>query len=318
MNFHPQERTHRKRGEEGYILLMLLLIVALMMIAMGAILPTIEYQIKRDREEEMIHRGVQYSRAIRAYYKKFGRYPMKIEDLESANNLRFLRKRYKDPTNCKNGTCEDFRLLHFGEVKLTMGGGLAVPQVNAVGSPGAVAPSLAQAANVMAATMATSSGFGGGGASPFAQNTAASADQQNNQNASDSKQPDGSQGNDQSGDSNQPNLNGFSSQTFGGGPIVGVASRNKATGYREFNHKKKYSEWQFIYDPGTDRGGLLMTPNQPPLFPQAGNVNGQNPSGTGNANPAISGANPPGNNPAQPGGDNSSNSNEQNNPPPQQ
>ena len=65
-------------------------------------LPSITFDIKRDREEEMIHRGVQYSRAIRAYYKKFGRYPTKIEDLENTNNLRFLRKRYKDPMNCKN------------------------------------------------------------------------------------------------------------------------------------------------------------------------------------------------------------------------
>ena len=72
----------------------------------------------------MIHRGVQYSRAIRTYYKKFGRYPTKIEDLESANNLRFLRKRYKDPENCKNGKCADFVLLHFGDVQLALAGGL--------------------------------------------------------------------------------------------------------------------------------------------------------------------------------------------------
>ena len=53
--------------------------------------------------------------------------------------------------------------------------------------------------------------------------------------------------------------------TFGGGPIVGVVSASKKDTIREFNHKKKYNEWQFIYDPATDRGGLLMTPNQPPI-----------------------------------------------------
>jgi hypothetical protein len=46
---------------------------------------------------------------------------------------------------------------------------------------------------------------------------------------------------------------------------VGVVSTSKKDGIREFNHKKKYEEWQFIYDPSTDRGGLLSTPNQPPL-----------------------------------------------------
>ena len=80
-------------------MLTLLLIMALMVIFAAAIIPEITFEIKRDREEEMIHRGVQYSRAIRAYYKKFGRYPVKMEDLENTNQLRFLRKRYKDPAD---------------------------------------------------------------------------------------------------------------------------------------------------------------------------------------------------------------------------
>ena len=85
----------------GGVMLTLLLAMALMIIFAAAIVPSITFDIKRDREEEMIHRGVQYSRAIRAYYKKFGRYPTKIEDLENTNKLRFLRKRYKDPLNSK-------------------------------------------------------------------------------------------------------------------------------------------------------------------------------------------------------------------------
>src|ERR1700752_2977537 len=119
-----------RRSEDGYALLTLLLVMALLMIFAGASVPSITFDIKRDREEEMIHRGVQYSRAIRAYYKKFGRYPTKIEDLESANNLRFLRKRYKDPI-----TGKDFKLLHFGEAKLSMGGGIGgmIPGATAVG-----------------------------------------------------------------------------------------------------------------------------------------------------------------------------------------
>ena len=116
-------------------MLTLLLAMALMAIFAATIVPSIAFDIKRDREEEMIHRGVQYSRAIRAYYKKFGRYPMKLEDLENTNNLRFLRKRYKDPLNCKKSKCADFKLLHFGEVQMTlsaMGGGL-IPGANRSG-----------------------------------------------------------------------------------------------------------------------------------------------------------------------------------------
>ena len=57
----------------------------------------------------------------------------------------------------------------------------------------------------------------------------------------------------------------LSSTVFGGGPIVGVASTSKATTIREFNHKNHYNQWQFIYDPTMDRGGLITTPAQPAL-----------------------------------------------------
>src|SRR5712692_12049179 len=86
---------HRAQG--GYILLTLMLFVALLAITAVAVAPSIAFQIRRDREEELIHRGVQYSRAIRRYVKKFERYPMRIEELENTNNIRFLRKRFKDP-----------------------------------------------------------------------------------------------------------------------------------------------------------------------------------------------------------------------------
>src|SRR5437899_9359587 len=107
-------------NQHGYILLTLLLMMVALVIAAAAVLPAISFEIRRDREEERSHRGVQDSRAIRRYYKKFGRYPVRIEDLESANNLRFLRKRYKDPV-----TGQDFKTLHLGEVKLTIAPGIA-------------------------------------------------------------------------------------------------------------------------------------------------------------------------------------------------
>ncbi len=47
--------------------------------------------------------------------------------------------------------------------------------------------------------------------------------------------------------------------------MVGVTSTSKLTGIRSFNKKDHYNQWQFIYDPSSDRGGLVMTPNQPPL-----------------------------------------------------
>src|SRR5215467_15310930 len=51
--------------ERGYVLLIILLFVALLSIGSLATFERISVEIKRDREEELIHRGVQYSRAVR-------------------------------------------------------------------------------------------------------------------------------------------------------------------------------------------------------------------------------------------------------------
>ena len=287
MNPHTQiRREAHHHGEDGYVLLTLLLAVALIIIFAAAVVPTIKFQMERDREEEMIHRGVQYARAIRAYYKKFGRYPTKIEDLESTNNLRFLRKRYKDPTNCSQGKCQDFKLLHFGDVKLTFTGGIGggtIPGASPAGSP---ADQSGQSAGLgQSSAFGGSTGFGGnataGNSGPGADSSQSSSHGAASQTAgSDSSASGGDAASGGSGDK-------LSGQVFGGGPIVGVASLTKKKGYREFNHKKKYNEWQFIYDPGTDRGGLIMTPYQPQLqgFGQQGmqNSSGQN-SGGSNSN----------------------------------
>src|SRR5262249_10321593 len=124
------------RSERGYILITLLLFVALIAIAAVVTLPVVAFQVKRDREEELIHRGVQYSRAMKHYVKKFGRYPTRIEDLENTNQVRFLRRRYKDPF-----TGKDFKILRMGDVQMMggpglVGGGLGNPLNPASRLPG--------------------------------------------------------------------------------------------------------------------------------------------------------------------------------------
>src|SRR5436305_10912452 len=117
---HSRIPSRLKRcSERGYLLLMLMLFITVLAIAAAAVAPSITFQSQRDREEELIHRGVQYSRAVRRYVKKFGRYPMRVEELENTNNMRFLRKRYKDPVNG-----QDFKVIHLGEVQLAFGGGI--------------------------------------------------------------------------------------------------------------------------------------------------------------------------------------------------
>lgn len=278
----------RHKGEQGYILLTLTLFVALLVIAAAAVAPTLTFQIQRDREEEMIHRGTQYSRAIRNYFKKFGRYPTSLNDLENTNNLRFLRKRYKDPI-----TGKDFKLLHFGEVQMmSMGGGIAgATPVSALGGTGTAGTGSVSA-----------SGFslGATGTQTSNAHTQPGAGNAGTESAS----------NDSPSDQSGPGSDQASGQIIGG-PIVGVISASKAKSIREFGGKDHYNQWQFIYDPGTDRGGLINTPAQPPLQGVANNTQvqpgtqgfGSPASAFGSSTPSGSSANgsqqPPAQTPSQ-------------------
>ncbi len=105
------------------MLITLMLLVALMSIALLAVLPRIRQQVQRDRELELQHRGTAYMRAIQHFYKKFGRYPSRVEELENTNNLKFLRKRYKDPVNRDPATGKerDFKFLHQQDISLNSG-----------------------------------------------------------------------------------------------------------------------------------------------------------------------------------------------------
>jgi len=299
MSFRSQTRRAHRNGEQGYVLLTMLLMIAVMGIMAATLVTSIKFDIKRDREEEMIHRGVQYSRAIRAYYKKFGRYPASIENLENTNQMRFLRKRYKDPL-----TGKDFKLLHFGEAKMGLvgmvGGGM-IPGASTIGSNGTLTPN-------------SSSGFGNssafGSSNSFGQSNTQKSGTDSSQTGTDANASQsassGSSDSSGQGSSDQP------AQTIGGMPIVGVASLSKDPTIREFDKKKKYNEWQFVYDPNMDRGILITTPYQPQLQmfgtgPQ--NLNGPGgqaptpgmgagaPGTTGNSGAPIS---PPPGNPNQP------------------
>jgi type II secretory pathway pseudopilin PulG len=297
MTLHSQIR--RRQSEQGYVMMTLLLAMALMIIFAAAIVPSITFDIKRDREEEMIHRGVQYSRAIRAYYKKFSRYPAKLEDLENTSQQRFLRKRYKDPV-----TGKEFRLLHYGEAKLAvsgMGGGM-IPGASTIGPNGSLANNsgLSQPSQ-----FGSNGGFGTNSHSNFSENsqTTQTVTGDTAQPGSDPTQA-GSQQTSGTTATNQNSPNGTSSSSdkpantpFGGSalPIVGVASLSKDPTIREFDKKKKYNEWQFVYDPTMDRGLLITTPYQQQLqgfgMQAAPNLNGQlNGQGAGQNNNGVGNA----------------------------
>jgi len=265
-------------GERGYVLLTLIFFVAVLAISLTAILPSIKQEIVRDREEEMIHRGAQYTRAIRLYFKKNGHYPAKIEDLESTNNLRFLRKRYKDPTVKGEESAEaDFKILRFGDPGVR----LQQPGQN----PAAQALQAQAGANGLGNPISSKDPAGALSAQgPAQQQDSGDAiqnpdtpaqDANGNPAASGSGQTTGQTGDGSSGGNNaDKSASGSGSPLYGGGAMVGVVSTNANKFYpaiREFNKKHHYNEWQFLYDPQTDRGGLPTGPWQPQtLLGQAG------------------------------------------------
>jgi hypothetical protein len=246
---------------------------------------------------------VQYSRAIKHYVKKFGRYPTRIEELEDTNNMRFLRKRYKDPI-----TGKDFKILHMGDVQMGMGGGTiagATPVSTLAaaagagnnsgfgnnsafgGNNGAFGGNSAFGGN-NGTLGGSNSSFGGNngafGATPSNNTAPAPGTDPSQVNAGSNPDqsapavPGTQTGNGQLGSAQSTNAG--QNQVFGGGPMVGVASTSKDKTIRIFNKKEHYNEWQFIYDPTTDRGGLLTTPNQPGLQSLGGNPQMQGMTGT--------------------------------------
>lgn len=272
-----QNRRHRQRG---YMMITLMLAVALITIGLLAVLPAMKQQAQRDREEELRHRGTAYMRAIQHFYKKFGRYPTRVEELESTNNLKFLRKRYTDPmSRDAKGKEKDFKFLHQQDIALNSG-----PVLNLTpgqpGQPGQGAAAAALGGALQGALSALGGQAGGLQQTGAAGQTSASGDS----NSSSSGNSDAS-GNSNSSGSSSSNSNsgsspgsGFNGPTFGGGPILGVASTNKKDKtVRVFAGKTHYNDWLFIYISQLDRGGLLVgpvDPNQPPTA----NLNGAGPT----------------------------------------
>ena len=102
--------SRKANSESGYALLMILAMAAVVAITLYTQLPKVAFEAQRDKEQRLIDRGEQYSRAIQLFVHKFNRFPATLDELENTNNIRFLRRRYTDPMTGK----VDWRFLHAG------------------------------------------------------------------------------------------------------------------------------------------------------------------------------------------------------------
>jgi hypothetical protein len=239
----PIRRKIRKR-ERGYILLTILLWVSLLTITVVGEMELLTYyhqQMKRDQEEELVHRGVEYERAIRKYYRKFGSYPATIEMLEDSNHMRFLRKRYKDPI-----TGKDFKVLHQMDVMMAFG--------NALGGGGiAGGQNLGQPVADMNTPANPSPDSSGNTAGTTTAGAAGDQQPQTPSNNTGTTMPFAAISSGQ----------GAGPQTLGGGGIAGVASVSPEASIRVYAKKDHYKDWLFAYNPAGDRGGLPKGPYDP-------------------------------------------------------
>jgi type II secretory pathway pseudopilin PulG len=277
--------------EGGYLLLTVLVMVFLVLLALSVAAPRVAKEIQRDKELEAIQRGLQYKRAIKLYYKKFGAYPSDIKQLENTNQIRFLRRRYKDPLTGQ----DDWRLIHMGEAKVPPLGFFGQPLQAGLSSV-STGPGLGTGASAGLYAQDTSGANGSANGTSGANGTP--SDTSNSSGSSsfgfnnNSSSPSTGSGFGFSNGSSSPstgatptgtNGTGTSapgSNAFGGGPIVGVGIPVKKNSLIEYHKQKKYSDWEFVYDP------------QEELLNAAGVTGGGNVNGTGaNGNAAGIGTN---------------------------
>ena len=86
----------RRRGEEGYNLVFLIVAITILNVLVAVALPLWSHVIRRDKEEETIFRGLQYAEAIRVFQQRFGRYPTSLAELVEVEP-RSIRQLWKEP-----------------------------------------------------------------------------------------------------------------------------------------------------------------------------------------------------------------------------
>lgn len=84
------------RAPAGYTLIVLVIAVAVLNILVAASLPYWSHVIQRDKEEELVARGLQYAEAIRLYQMKYQHPPVRLDEL-ILGKPRFIRQLWKDP-----------------------------------------------------------------------------------------------------------------------------------------------------------------------------------------------------------------------------
>jgi type II secretory pathway pseudopilin PulG len=235
-----QTTTPIRHAEQGYILVAVIFLLALLTLTLAIAAPKVAKQIQRDRELETMQRGKQYIRAIKLYYKKFGAYPPTVDALVKTNNIRYLRKKYTDPTTGK----ELWKPVLFGLNK-------APTAMGFFGQP--IAGSTIAGIRVSGGNTSGGSALTSGSTDPStAPSTSATgtAIDSSSSSAGSSGLGSGGTGSSSLGSGGTGSSStGLSGQTFGGAGIIGFSPNSPKQSILVYKKKNHYNEWEFVYDP---------------------------------------------------------------------
>jgi type II secretory pathway pseudopilin PulG len=290
-------RSQKPRpSEEGYMLVAIIFMLAILILSMAVAIPRVRDNIRRDREVETMQRGKQYIRAVQLYYRKFGAYPPNIDALVKTNNIRFLRKKYVDPTTGK----DEWKPVLFGQNKTPQamgffgqplaasslagtgpGGGNAMPGAIGAGGAGVASPtggglfnstptsgSSTDAGTTSTPTTGTPPGTTGGtdaNGNPASGTGTSGTPSAGGTSATGGTTTTGTTGTGTTGTGTTGS--GSGGQTFGGGGIIGFTPQSPRQSILVYKKKNHYNEWEFLYSPLMDQqtmsGGNTGTVGQP-------------------------------------------------------
>jgi type II secretory pathway pseudopilin PulG len=293
-----RQREAVPASEQGYVMLIAIFFMVLLVISLSVAAPKIARSIQRDRDLETFHRGMQYRRAIQLYYRKFHAYPPNVEALVNTNDIRFLRKKYKDPITGQ----DDWKPIAFGQNKTpTAMGFFGQPLAGNASTLAGIGPGgaggLPGATNPGGAFGGSSGGiFGSSGDSGQSPAAGGSVPTDNSGgSAGTSTGTTGSIGGTSSTGTGSSSTSSSSGPTFGGAGIIGFSPASPNASILVYKKKQHYNEWEFTYDPlsdtptvGAGNTGQIGQPASSTTTPVGAPTFGPGPSGPG-SNP---GSNP--------------------------
>lgn len=237
----------KRSGEEGYLLLTLTVAVFLMLLLLAVAAPSIAKSLERDRELESQHRAQQYVRGIQLYYRKLGHYPTSMDQLDSTNNLHFLRQHYVDPL-----TGKEYRLIAQGAQQTQVKGFFGEP-LQGLPAAGGLSSGFGNGQQGTGTGPSGAGGIGGatgGGGLTSSFGSGGSMGSAGSSGVSGSTFGSGTQGTASQGPG-AGGIGGISATSFkgGGGPFVGVGTTKTGKAILAWNGEEDFAMWEFLYDP---------------------------------------------------------------------